>query len=430
MTTGRPPEQARRVGARSVPGRRPPSRVFCPLLDGRLEARALLSGSPFGKNYLAQSAFLLKHTTPRAAFNLRSPRQLAYRAPHFNNIHGFQQIRYIGTQTMRGGQAVQVTSLDGTHYVIKLSYTSNTLATNIAEGQNGQGGVSTPATVISQVSQQNANYPQPMGTVRAYPMPGGRTGIVVDGTTDNVELSINPLPHPQKKGFAHSFAYGESDRTHLLNIGQLTVNTGEIGGILAFDTADLSGPLVANGTTAIDRIAFNALLPGASIHTGGDLNTLDVVNGITLSGSGTGIFVGRDLNLLNVGTNITLSGGASINVARDLGLVNQPPKGTGTGSNVLTLNFNTLLNTTVTGQTIPPSVSTFIQGNVIINPGSVFSIGRNIVNIGYIEGSITGYSRLLVNAATAPKNPTLLIALPPLGSSADNEVVVLGGGTP
>ena len=31
------------------------------------------------------------------------------------------------------------------------------------------------------------------------------------------------------------------------------------------------------------------------------MNTLDVLNGIDLSGAGTGIFIGRDLNLLNVG---------------------------------------------------------------------------------------------------------------------------------
>src|SRR5262249_37304038 len=163
------------------------------------------------------------------------------------------------------------------------------------------------------------------------PMSGGRVGIIVDGSTPNVELTINPLGQPQKKGYAHSYAYGQSLRTHVLNIGQLTVNTGEIGAILGFQTADLSGTLVAKGPTPIDRIAFDALLPGASITVGGDLNTLDVLNQINLSGFGTGISVGRDLNLLNAGSTITLSNGASINVGRDLGLINQAPKGTGTG---------------------------------------------------------------------------------------------------
>ena len=47
---------------------------------------------------------------------------------------------------------------------------------------------------------------------------------------------------PQKKGFAHSFAYGESNRGHVLNVGQITINSGQIGGILGFQTAALSGP--------------------------------------------------------------------------------------------------------------------------------------------------------------------------------------------
>ena len=108
----------------------------------------------------------------------------------------------------------------------------------------------------------------------------------------------------------------------------------------------LSGPLVASGTTAIDRIAFDAILPGASITTGGDVNTLDVLNGITLTG--TKINIGRDLNLLNVGGNIDLSNGSQFNIGRNLGLVSQPPKGTGTGTNVLTLNFTSVANSIVT----------------------------------------------------------------------------------
>ena len=74
------------------------------------------------------------------------------------------------------------------------------------------------------------------------------------------------------------------------------------------------------------------------------MKTLDVLNGIDLSGSGTGINIGRDLNLLNVGGGITLSNGANFIIGRNLGLVSQPPKGTGTGSNVLSLNFTTVAN--------------------------------------------------------------------------------------
>ena len=202
-------------------------------------------------------------------------------------------------------------------------------------------------------------------------MPGGSVGIIVDGSTQNTELTINPLGQQQRKGYAHSFAYGAAARGHILNIGQITVNTGEIADIEGFQDAVLSGPLVVSGTTAIDRIAFDAILPGASITTGGDVNTLDVLNGITLSG--TSINIGRDLNLLNVGGNIELSNGAQFNIGRNLGLVSQPPKGTGTGTNVLTLNYTSVANSIVT-VTIP-AVGSYIQGNVNVDPTSSFNIG-------------------------------------------------------
>src|SRR5262249_33580032 len=157
-----------------------------------------------------------------------------------------------------------------------------------------QSGNASSGSVASQVAVQNATYPQPIGTVRAYAMPGGRVGIIVDGSTQNTELTINPLGRPQYKGFAHSFSYGEATRNNLLNIGQLTVTSGQIGAIEGFQTAMLSGPLTVMGTTPINRIALDAILPGASITTGGDLQTLDVLNNIDLSGPGTGISIGRD----------------------------------------------------------------------------------------------------------------------------------------
>ena len=259
-------------------------------------------------------------------------------------------------------------------------------------------------------------------------MPGGRVGIIVDGSTLNTELAINPLGIPQKKGFAHSYAYGEANRGHVLNIGQITINSGSIGGILGYQTAALSGPLVSNGPGAIDRIAFAQLLPGASITVGGDLNTLDVLTSADLSGAGTGIFIGRDLNLLNVGGNLTLSNGAVFSIGRNFGLVPQPPKGTGTGSNVLLLNFNQLTNTTIT-VSLPPTVGSFIQGNVIIDTanGSSFLIGNNIYNTMYVEGGIIGFSGILVTTATTPASPPFATKLPPSGTSSIGLVVALQG---
>jgi hypothetical protein len=241
-------------------------------------------------------------------------------------------------------------------------------------------------------------------------------------------LTINPLGQPQKKGFAHSFAYGESNRNHVLNIGQLTVTSGSIGAIEGFQTADLSGPLTVEGTLAVDRIALRDILPGASITTGGDVNTLDVLSQLNLSGAGTGISIGRDLNLLNVGGSITLSNGATFRIGRNFGLVSQPPKGTGTGSNVLTLNFNQLTNTTITVQ-LPTSVGSFIQGNLTIDTahGSAFTIGVAIFNPMYIEGGIIGFSGLLENAASVPTTPPFSPALPPSNVSALGLVIALQG---
>jgi hypothetical protein len=406
--------------------RRSPARAFQPALDGGLEDRVLLSSNPFGKNYAAESRFLLKNTTARAARNLKAPPQLASDAPHFNNVHGYKIRRFVGTQTARGGQNVEVSALDGSHYMISLSYTSNTLATSPAEGANGQAGNSSTAAATALVNTQSATYPQPIGTVRAYPMSHGRVGIIVDGSTQNTDLTINPLGEPQVKGFAHSFAYGESNRGHILNIGQITVTSGAIGAIEGYQDSVLSGPLVVGGTGAIDRIALLGIEPGASITTGGDVNTLDILDGIDLSGAGTGIHIGRDLNLLNVGGNIQLSNGATFTIGRNLGLVSQPPKGTGTGTNVLTLNYTVVSNSIVTVN-IPP-VGAYIQGSLSIDTanGSAFLIGGNIFNTMYIEGSVTGFSGLLINTATAPTSPPFENRI---GTETSGTVTALGGET-
>jgi hypothetical protein len=406
--------------------RRATSRTFRPALDGRLEERVLLTRTV---KLIEVAHGLLKHTKPRAAFNVNQPPFLAGDAPFFAN-HSFKKIKAVGIQTARGGQNVEVTGTDGSHYMITLSYSSNTLATNPAEGTNGQGGASSSTAASEQVVQQNARFPQPIGTVRAYPMSGGRVGIIVDGSTQNTELSINPLGEPQKTGFAHSFAYGESNRNHVLNVGQITINSGQIGAVLGFQDTELSGPLVSNGTDAIDRIAFDSLLPGASITTGGDVNTLDILGSADLSGAGTGVFIGRDLNLLNVGGTLTLANGAVFSIGRNLGLVSQPPKGTGTGSNVLTLNFNSLENTTIT-VSLPPSVGSFIQGNLVIDTatGSSFTIGNQIFNTMYIEGGIIGFSGLLITTSVSPMSPPFESKLPPAGVSSAGLVTALQGET-
>ncbi len=120
--------------------RRATSRTFRPTLDGRLEERVLLTRTV---KLIKVAHGLLKHTKPRAAYNVNQPPFLAGDAPYFNRGRGFKKIDAVGIQTARGGQNVEVTATDGSHYMITLDYSSNTLATNIAEGTNGQGGAST-----------------------------------------------------------------------------------------------------------------------------------------------------------------------------------------------------------------------------------------------------------------------------------------------
>jgi hypothetical protein len=377
-------------------------REFQPTVDGRLEARVLLSSAQAAiDKQLAAGAHQLKNPNPRNAFLAKRPPQFSHSAPPFKGQgHVRKRAGVIGVQTARGGQAVEVTATDGSHYMIRLSYTSNTLATNTAEGQVGQQGATSTTTASALVASQSASYPQPIGTVRAYPMSGGRVGIILDGTTSNTDVTVNPLGEPQKKGYAHSFAYGESNRVHLLNVGQITVNSGILGAFEGFQDTELSGPMVVSGASAINRIAFYSIEPGASITTGGDVNTLDVLNDISLSGAGNNISIGRDLSLLNVGGALTLSDGANFIVGRNLGLVSQPPKGTGTGSNILSLNFTAVAGSTLQLTTQIPSVGAYIEGSVVVNPGSVFSIGAptppnigDIYNTFYVEGNVTaGFS--------------------------------------
>lgn len=305
-------------------GRRTNHRAFRPTLEHEtLETRVLMSG----KTSKLPAGVFLRNPKPGIAFNNNNPQFLSQGAPRFP-VAQYPRGNKIATQTAHGGQSVIVAAPDGSHFKISLTQ----FIPPAGQGQSqSSSGASVPGAQNPIQGQIPGGGPvQPIGTVRAYAMPRGRVGLIIDGTTTQSELDISPQPFPQRKGYAHSFAYGQTNQSKILDIGQITVNSGQIGAILGFHTANLSGPLVSQGTTAIDRIAFNNLLPGASIQTGGDLNTLDVLNNVKLDG-GPGIVIGRDLNLFNVGQDLTLLNGASVNVGRFLGATPNRPRGPARG---------------------------------------------------------------------------------------------------
>ena len=370
-------------------------------------------------------AYLLKHTAARHAYLLHKPPAIVACTP-FPWPCAETALAWPRPRPPEVARTSRSTP-GGTHYMISLSYTSNTLATNVAEGSNGQLGNTSTTDLRRTGFAGSIDLPAADRHRSSLRDAGVSVGIIVDGSTQNTELTINPLGRqPSRRGSRRATPTARpiwvtssmSARSPSIAVRSATSRGSR--------TAVLSGPLVASGTTSIDRIAFDAILPGASITTGGDVNTLDVLNGITLSG--TSINIGRDLNLLNVGGNIDLTNGAQFNIGRNLGLVSQPPKGTGTGTNVLTLNYTSVANSIVTVNI--PAVGAYIQGNVTIDPTSSFNIGvtsqGNIISTMAVEGTTTAgfipatppvtfssttqgtLSRLTINGLPAPLLQTQL----------------------
>ncbi len=183
------------------------------------------------------------------------------------------------------------------------------------------------------------------GVVRAFAMPGGKWGLKLLGTNAQSVVTINPVIDSQVVHTAHTFNTRQTAYDGLINIGSISVATGQINDILGYKTAVLSGPLIATGTNPIDRLAFYALAPGANIITGGDVNTLDVATSVTLSGANTGISVGRNLNFFSTFGDVSIGNGANFIVGNDIGLTAQPAKGTGPSS--IPSNATTLASTNV-----------------------------------------------------------------------------------
>lgn len=219
------------------------------------------------------------------------------------------------------------------------------------------------------------------GTVRAQRGTMGSVFLVLQGTQDNSEVDVTLINYPQQTRGNHQFVFPRTLWDRRINLAGVDVTNGRLGGFFGFGTANLSGAFNYPGAETIDRLAFANLLPGASIRTGGDLNTLDIHDDVTLSGANTGIFIGRDLNLFNVSGNVTLSDGAQIVIGRDVGAEVQLPKGTGLGGRGIR-----------------------IMGNLTINPGSTLTIQRNVVGQIFIQGNLVGASRLLVDGSVPPGN--------------------------
>jgi hypothetical protein len=258
-------------------------------------------------------------------------------------------------QTAHNGSAVDITTPQGQSFLVSVT---NKFATGVVEA----------------------------GTVKAFYMGGGKFGLVVSGTSLQSDLTINPIIDHRFKGTAHVFNAKQSNYTNMLNIGSLKVVNGTIGDIEGYKTAILSGPLIAAGPTAIDRIALDAIVPGGSILTGGDVDTLDIFDSVSLSGAGTGIVIGRDLNYFNAFGNVSIANGAIINVGRDIGLTEQQPKGTGPG----------------------PGQGMVVQGALTIGPGSSLIVNRfldfSFTNLFgstiTVNGPIVGFSRIIVGFST------------------------------
>ena len=232
------------------------------------------------------------------------------------------------------------------------------------------------------------------GRITATKMAGGRFAFTVLNSAIDSTLSINPIIDFRQVRSAHTFDDRAVSYTNMLNVGSITIKSGTIGAILGYRDAVLTGPITSLGTSRIDRIAFESIQPGASIFTGGDVNTLNVLNDLTLGGAGTGLVVGRDLNSLTVGGNINVTNNSLFSVGRYVGLSNQLQHGTAPD---------------ITGN------SAVVTGNLNINTGGKFVINSHIVMPFVIDGSITGAANITINGGV------LIVPLP------ISQTLVVGG---
>jgi hypothetical protein len=264
------------------------------------------------------------------------------------------------------------------------------LSTTAIRSQTAAGG---QAVVITATTGQQFYVSVTQGTIKATPASGGRVNLVANGTNSSTFLEINQIIPTHGYGTAHQFnpVYGAG--TGILNIASINITSGFIDSIEGYHDAILSGPLTVNGTATVNRIAFDAINAGGSIHVGGDLSTLDVYNSATFS-TAAGLNVGRDLNWFELGGNLTIETGSTMTVGRDLGNTPQVAKGSG-----------------LAGQGM------FVGGNLSIDATSTLTIGRNIPFGVVINGNLSGYSNWTVGGE--PLTTFLFVTRPSEGLASN-----------
>ncbi len=324
-----------------------PNRTFQPDLQEPLEKRELLSSTtvrPIDEVRLQPPLYQLRPF-------LREARPL----PFLNQLPAAAQVEnrpflFTQGQIRQAGRAVEVTDVDGEHYLISAT-----------------GG----------------------GVVVTYKMLNGQVGVSIEGSNDDTVVLIQKLARFQPAGIAHRFSPGMALQDGTLTIGAFDVPSGRFNSILGFHTAKLAGPLTVSGTGVVDRIAFNEVLPGGGITVGGTLNTLDILDNAEFRGAERGITVGRNLNLFNTGADLTFGHGAQFHVGDSLGAELQLAKGTGESGS--------------TGGTIFPGVddvSVAVRGDFTLEEGSFLTVDT-VVRPVIATGTITGVDQIIVAGGNA-----------------------------
>ncbi len=342
-------------------------RDYRPTLDGRLEPRMVLSGA-YAKQYSGG--------TFQGQF-------------HF--------------QTAYGGQAVQIRTPDGGVFVASLTNLAGTIAG--------------------------------AGAIHARAVPGDplhRVDLYVSNSSSQTVLTIDTRSQGFFRSSAHTFNDLTGGQPPMLNIRNINITSRRnqptmIGQILGYHSANLSGAINVTSASAVDRIAFNSIQPGARVSIAGDLNTLDVVTDINL-GAGDYIHIGRDLNASQINGNINVANGGQFTIGRDTGGVVQPLKGSEPAFPspvALTQAVGSLSSTTL-------FITNVLGGNLTVSPGGLFSIGRRPQNQLLIHGAIN------LNGGTLSANGVqglpglmqfILFQVPGTGTSATNPALFYSQGT-